>query len=983
MKTTTATAIALAAIFVASTVVTTAIAAPGSKKEHKSEPLAGDHRPPSLCDRKVLFMYDAGTEIIQGLDGNLWFKKAPRPFHEENIRNYRKLRQPFETRKIRGFGDGREVLNVRFLMLDSTNRRWFRDSVAIGGKKALKWISKGKLYSRKSDYNYGGCNLHDMYCPVVDGLCGRDIMEDDSGRIWSIGLKHLWRFEKGNWTSIALPVPADPKEAYDLSRSGGKTPNYPFLANRLSRWGDHLWLIRSFYTNCYKAGSFLVHFHAQGKRGQIVFRTKDKYITGIIPDGPGFVFFIGGRRKKPDGTELIPPEEICRINYTQKWDLSDQTIHRKIADLGAGEWKIREAASKELKGLPPSRVDMLKDILKTEKLSLEQTSRLKDVIEGITSPGANVSRAHNISGFTAGRLVFVSRGRRWYIQPYRAGKPAAVILVTEGEGKFRKVVLRDPGFRFDLQGPDGTIYGHDEKYLYRLDRKDDSLLPILSLENFQADKLKLIAAKEGKLCFQVCGSGNSHFDEDLIFWVDPGRKSIQPPPPGKAIADGVWQEGLNQGHHPVAVGPDKGLWFLKYRREPINVGAVRGPRHRVRTQLWRTDEDGPRQLTGWVSTSFDPSIWPLKHNAAIVMTMSGNDGISGRFLYHDGEVFNEKLLKSIIEKHNKSLLKLVPDGAMFLAGHSHERAWFVRVGKSFYVKEEYYQRFSNGCGSIGSSGIYSGGGWKEYRRRNWGGSRAYEPIIGLPCGVDPARGRLLCFSNDYKTLMWKSMVNEGKDRLLITGETPFAWWWLNRTELPRLTSAWIMNERTVAQYHKMHEIKLAEAKKANRKDDFDDWDIEYRSSDFGGFRRWNGNKWDEYDGSFYGGYVWEDHSGCIWHLRLREASVRLPDGRKQVFPLDACTVDIARLAVESKDAVWIATQQSLWRFALRRDGKGKCESWRAARVFNLQGLGYDFHGPWIAGPYMYYLSRGKLYRAKLSDMVGASGGSGASPQNTK
>ena len=977
MKTTTATAIVLAAIFVASAVVTTAIAASaGSKKEHKSELSAGDNRPPSLCDRKVVFMYDAGTEVIQGLDGNLWLKKAPRPFHEENIRNYKKVRQPFgPSRKILGLADGGEASNVHFLMLDSANRRWFRGEVSTSGKKILKWISEGKLYSRNSDYNHGGSYRLDLYRPAAKGLCGREIMEDDSGRIWSVGLKHLWKFEKGEWTSIALPVPADPKEAHDLSRIGREGRGHPYLANGLSRWGDHLWLIRSFRSNCYKPGSFLVHFVDGADTGRVVFRMKDRYITGIIPDGSGFVFFIGRRKEDFDGTEIFVPEEICRINYAQKRDLSDQTIRRKIADLGAGKWKVREAASKELKGLPPSWAGMLKDILEKEKLSLEQTSRLKEVIKAITSPDADISRAHSISGFTAGRLAFVSRGRRWYIQPYRAGRPAPVLLVTEGDGKFRKVALRDPGFHFDLQGPDGTIYGHDEKYLYRLRRKDDSLLPILSLENFRTDKLKLVAAKEGKLCFQVRRWGHSSLRNHFVFWVDPGRKCIHPPPPGKAIADGVWEEGVNQGHYPVAVGPDKGLWFLKHCREQLD-GRTRyvwGPMRSVETQLWRTDENGPRRLTDWVSTSFEPSVWPLKHNAAIVMTTGGNTGASGRFLYHDGEVFREKTLKLIIEKHDKLLLKLVPDGAMFFVGDIHEEGCLIRAGKSFYMAEKYYQRFSDGSGTIESSGIYSGGGWKEYRCTKWRVS-GYKPIMVRPCGVDPSRGRLLCFSNDYKTLMWKSMVKEDKDISLITAKAPFAWWRSNRTELPRLTSAWILKHQVMAQYDKMHEIKLAEARKAKGKDDVDEWDIKYRSSDVVGFRRWNGKSWDEYDGSFYGGYVWEDHSGCIWHLRLREASVRLPDGRKQVFPLDGSTLETARLAVESEDAVWIATQQSLWRFALRRDGKGKCESWRGARAFSLQGLSYDFHGPWIAGPYMYYLSRTKLYRTKLSDMVGASRG---------
>ena len=63
------------------------------------------------------------------------------------------------------------------------------------------------------------------------------------------------------------------------------------------------------------------------------------------------------------------------------------------------------------------------------------------------------------------------------------------------------------------------------------------------------------------------------------------------------------------------------------------------------------------------------------------------------------------------------------------------------------------------------------------------------------------------------------------------------------------------------------------------------------------------------------------------------------DGQRQLISLDAGTPKQFRMAVESADAVWVASQQSLRRFRLERDKDGRPSRWVADQTFCLPRFG--------------------------------------------
>jgi hypothetical protein len=145
-----------------------------------------------------------------------------------------------------------------------------------------------------------------------------------------------------------------------------------------------------------------------------------------------------------------------------------------------------------------------------------------------------------------------------------------------------------------------------------------------------------------------------------------------------------------------------------------------------------------------------------------------------------------------------------------------------------------------------------------------------------------------------------------------------------------------------------------------------EWETRYDSADFTAFRRWQDGQWRELPVSLYGSEPWEDGAGNVWLFRVREAEVLFADGRRQLIPLDAGYVDNYRLAIESPDAVWVASQESLTRFRLERDKDKRPSRWVKDRVFRLPAFGLGFAGPWIAGQHLYYGSAGKLFHLPLS-----------------
>ena len=266
-----------------------------------------------------------------------------------------------------------------------------------------------------------------------------------------------------------------------------------------------------------------------------------------------------------------------------------------------------------------------------------------------------------------------------------------------------------------------------------------------------------------------------------------------------------------------------------------------------------------------------------------------------------------------------------------------------------------------------SCGIFRDGQWIE--RRDQGGlgpQRDYEPIVHRLAGLDVRKHRLLGFVDGWKTLKWIPLDPDASDGEVIREDSDaWAWCYMNNTPLPRFTGAWTLTPEAAQHLLDVQPQRVEEARRHG--ESVPEVFPEYRSADLPSWRRWESGKWRTIDQSLYGVEVWEDGAGGAWHFRVREAEVTFSDGRRQLIPLDAGVAGQFRLAVESADAVWVASQQSLRRFRLERDAQGRPSRWLADRPFRLPRFGVGFAGPWIAGESLYYVSGGKLFRAPLDE----------------
>ena len=267
-----------------------------------------------------------------------------------------------------------------------------------------------------------------------------------------------------------------------------------------------------------------------------------------------------------------------------------------------------------------------------------------------------------------------------------------------------------------------------------------------------------------------------------------------------------------------------------------------------------------------------------------------------------------------------------------------------------------------------SCGIFRDGQWIEQRDQGGIPPRSdYEPIVNRLAGLDVRTHRLLGFVDGWKTLKWIPLASDAAGEEVIRKDSAaWAWCRMNNTPLPRFTGAWTLTPDAAEHLQKVRPQRVEEARRHG--ESVPEVFPEYRSDDLPSWRRWESGKWRRIDQPLYGVEVWEDAAGGVWQFRVREAEVTFPDGRRQLIPLDAGLAGQFRLAVESADAVWVASQQSLRRFRLKRDAQGRPSRWAADRRFRLPRLGADFGGPWIAGESLYYVSGGRLFRAPLDEL---------------
>ncbi len=571
-------------------------------------------------------------------------------------------------------------------------------------------------------------------------------------------------------------------------------------------------------------------------------------------------------------------------------------------------------------------------------------------------------RIAKLEGVSTARLVFIDRQGRQYVQPWSDDKPRAELLVFDGT-TCAKAALPSADFSLDCQGDDGRLHGHDGQALYAGWTKHTGWRPTASLGALTGHDVRVLAAAKGLLCLGI-KMRHCYSDCYLPVWLDLSSADTRPLLPGKSIAAGLAVESNESNYYHVAVGPGGRLWFLRYSRTAGRDVQDRQAEKTVRTQICRATGGAAGELTGKLATSVDPSVWPVAEDTAIVAASWGFEGVERVLFYDRGEAHAAPSLAKLLEAHYQRLQETMADGTAFTAGDDYEQAWFLRMGDTFYVEEALFKHVGNGSGMYRSSGIFRAGQWIEQREQGGFGDRQYEPVVNRLVDLDLPTHRLLGFVDGWKTLKWIPLASDAcRGEVLRTDSDAWAFRCTNSTSLPRFTGAWTLTPDAAEHFRRVRPQRLEEAR--NHGYTPPEVYAAYSSDDMPAWRRWQGGKWRTIDRSFCGGTVWEDAAGGVWHFRVREAEVTFPDGRRQLVPLDAGTPERFRMAIESADAVWVASQQSLCRFCLQRDMQGRPVRWTAEPPFRLPRFGVDFAGPWIAGGGLYYISAGKLFHCPV------------------
>lgn len=910
---------------------------------------AGDPNLPRIDQCRVVYVCEPDTKFVQLSDGTVCIENEEEIFSDSAREYYRGLPRPFDARRLRDFPKDLNGRNPdRFQGVDAKGRAWFANyhdpkrgqRAACIEDRTCKWLSFGR------SYHYGP----DPSSPAIGWPWkGQDILCDRQGRIWLVtikGLRQLGARLDDKPTEIPFPTPKDPQDVADCipDREG-----MPCLGHQIYSLGDSVWVVRSTNSNCSKAGTFIVRF--VGGQSTIMARLLSRYVNGMLSHRGDVYAFIEASAKH----DQFAPSHILRFHVAGAAAQPAELIGRKIKELDEDSWKVRDAATRWLCELPPGQMGLLTEALK-KPASKEQEVRLEVVIEAIRSRSTQ-GTTDTLEGLSRGRLKFIDRGGRQFVQAWSDTGPEARMIVLDGNSSV-SVPLPSADFKIGCQDADGTMYASDKKCIYTLSPKLE-IKPIVSLDNLGGLDVPVYAAQKGLLCVGLPSAEKSN----PVFrpvWLDLKAKPAGPLLPGKSVAEGVAMTSNRSKFYHVAVGPGDALWLVRCEMTKDQTG-----KEFASTQLLRAFGEKVEQLSEKLDTDFVRSVWPLGQDTAVVATRGEGWKQKGVIWYHAGQAQVYTSLKELVEARHEVMAKTMPDPAAFMSGEHYDEVWLIRAGESFYVEDSIYVETPNSSGTVERSLLMRKGQWVEQRERGFGDEK-YEPLLCRMVGLDARSKRVLAFQDSYKTLRWLDLAGGGASRDILGLKTAWAWRMFNKTHLPRFDGSWTLTPEAARRLVAINDEYVKAA--AKRGVELDEDDIEYKSEDLPAFRRWDGGKWRTINHSLVGASVFEDAAGGVWQFESRRATVTFADGREQAIPLDAGHAEDFRLAVESPDAVWVASLESLWRMSLVRDAAGKPWRWEVSRRFRLPRCGLDFAGPWIAGSSMYYLSHGTLYHVALRDV---------------
>ncbi len=646
--------------------------------------------------------------------------------------------------------------------------------------------------------------------------------------------------------------------------------------------------------------------------------------TGIVISQQ--VAFLG----QHEGKLLVGTNNrLWTVETIQKKPVDKQGLTPLLAKLSDKSYKVRKAAAMELEQAGRAGIEVLQEAI-DESRDPEQMLWLRTALKKLkTSPSARLVPT-KLGGFEALDFVFQARDGMQFYRPWKEGKLQAesFLLCINGGKKVRKIALPRPDrfFQLQLETPDGKIIGRDSQCVFELDLKTLSFRYLFALGKFAKSRsARVVAAKDGLYCLAVDGSKSSS-PSTLNMWYNPAGKRKATLLPGRAITDGVSRETNLEQRPGIAPGLDGRLWLLR-RTGPMQNQLAFAEGRKVTTL-------GPRLA------KTRATLLPLKKHAVLILPED-----RGSVLLHLGEKVIEKpRIKNMISENYQQMLDLVPDTTPYHTSLSWPETYLLRMGEDFWIKESFMRFIGNGCRIEDFRGLFGRRGWQNCD---------IERIVG----IDPAGKKILAYGKGCQKLFWASSQRGSLKIEPITERNyPFGWCWYDRSNLPYYRAGMILTESAI---DRMKE-KLSSP----------DSDSKVKAEDFPGFRMWNGSGWVNWEGTLWDGGLYTDDTGGIWHIRRREATVQLKDGRRQRLVLDdVLDWKDVNLVQERPGAVWLATSQSVLR--LVSDCKdGVFGPYRIERRFTTRNCGYSIRGPWIiGGKDFYFASGGVLYHASLAELL--------------
>ncbi len=905
---------------------------------------------PCVDKCRTVYVCEVGTKVLQLPDGTVCIDDQERILNDPGRQYYNGLARPFDARRLRDITESLDDPGLGiFQGVDANGHAWFCDGYSSKHGLRMACVQGRTCFRQSFGKGYSGGPDPSAHAFGWSAK-GRNSLCDRQGQIWVVGLKSLYRL--GNKLAdkpveIPFPIPENADDAKDLLGTGR---NMSCLGHQVYSFGGAVWVVRSMTSNCKHCGTFIVRFSVG--TSTIMACLREQYVNALVRHGGDVYAFIESESKNKDRT--FSPRHILRFRLIEPAARPAERIRQKIDALDSDKWTVRDEATKWLSELPTAQVKLLQEAMAKPR-SMEQQVRLEKAIAAIASRSGE-AKVGELEGFRQARLLYVDRAGRQYVQAWGDNGGQSRMLVLDGKTSV-SVKLPSTEFAIGCQDADGIIYAWDKKRIYSIS-KNLEIQPIASLGTLAGSNVQVLAAQKGLVCIGVPHDRQ----RSQPIWLDLKATSTIPVLPGKVIADGVAMTSNRSKSYQLAVGPKDSLWFVRYKR------ATGKPRESSpSTQLLRALGDKVETLSGDLPTSVDPSVWPLAEDTAIVSTQ-WDFRQHGVIWYHKGEAQVYSSLKELLEAQHVQIAKVAADPVVFTGGDNWEKVWFVRVGESFYVEDYIDVQRNNGGGRVDRSMLMRKGKWVEERQHSIGSGKDWEPLLNRLIDLDANSGRVLAFQESWKTLRWVDLAKGGPAEDIQSLQRGWAWRHLNRTHLPRFAGSWMMTPPAGKRWAKLYDQRIEASRK--RGIELDTCFLKYKSDDFAAFRRWDGGKWRSLNHSIYGTAIFQDAAGGVWQFCSRHAKVSFPGRPDQTIPLDAGHAEDFRLVIESPDAVWVASQESLWRLGLVRDATDKPMRWEVTKQFRLPRGGLKFAGPWIAGRSLYYLSNSALHHVALGDLTG-------------